>query len=251
MFQRHIAVVVGLSVLTGSFGFAGIRSAGKYCGVVVFDRWDGCTLCSSAYVMYISESIKEELREHAGKCVQIDATRVHQPWNPGDGLIQEMKVLGPAPLDLWSNVPDHLKLIVHPEFEDGHAPEFVIRAENSGETPLLFRTGLLAPTVLTGQPQRCPVPDGPSGAVVTRRFISDEQNDDWTVMQPSSLPGTVELLSGDSFEIQLRFQLPAGKYDVFAGYGGGVHAGLSVASNLIGFDVDSEGRATRVEVKGR
>ncbi len=51
---------------------AGERGPGKHSGVVVFDRWDGCTLYSGIYVMYISERVKDKLRKHAGKSVQID-----------------------------------------------------------------------------------------------------------------------------------------------------------------------------------
>ena len=65
--------------------------------MVVFDRWDGCTLYSGIYVMYISERVKNKLRKQAGKSVQIDAIKVHQPKNPGDGLITEFTYLGPAP----------------------------------------------------------------------------------------------------------------------------------------------------------
>ena len=64
---------------------AGKRAPGKYRGVVVFDRWDGCILYSGIYVMYISERTKEKLREHTGKSIQIDAKKVSQPRNPGDG----------------------------------------------------------------------------------------------------------------------------------------------------------------------
>ena|SRR5439155_12989963 len=39
---------------------AGIRGPGKYSGVVVFDRWDGCLLFSSVYLMYISEVVKDD-----------------------------------------------------------------------------------------------------------------------------------------------------------------------------------------------
>ncbi len=66
---------------------AGRRGPGKYCGVAVFDRWDGCTLYSGVYLMYVSEKTKESLRKYAGQAVQIDAKEVYQPINPGDGRI--------------------------------------------------------------------------------------------------------------------------------------------------------------------
>jgi hypothetical protein len=48
---------------------AGLRGPGKYCGVVVFDRWDSCTLYSGVFLMYISEGEKEKLRRYSGLAV--------------------------------------------------------------------------------------------------------------------------------------------------------------------------------------
>ena len=87
--QRLFSPVLLIAALV-SVASAGIRGPGKYCGAVVFDRWDACTLYSGIYVMYITEAEKEKLREHAGRWVQIDAKKVHQPTNPGDGLISEV-----------------------------------------------------------------------------------------------------------------------------------------------------------------
>ena len=69
----------------------GERGPGKYCGVVIFDRWGGCTLYSGIYVMYVSEKVKNGLRPFAGRAVQIDAKKVNQPENPGDGLITQFE----------------------------------------------------------------------------------------------------------------------------------------------------------------
>jgi hypothetical protein len=43
---------------------------GKNSGLVVFDRWGGSILYSGIYVMYVSESTKEKLREHIGKSIR-------------------------------------------------------------------------------------------------------------------------------------------------------------------------------------
>src|SRR6266853_6150883 len=101
---------------------AGIRSAGKYCGVVVFDRWDGCILYSGVYVMYISEGSKEKLREYSGKAIEIDAKKVSQPINPGDGLITELTYLRPAPAGQNLDSVSGLSLRVVPDFKDGDKP---------------------------------------------------------------------------------------------------------------------------------
>src|SRR3569623_622586 len=76
--------------------YAGIRGPWKYSGVVVFDRWDTCLLLDGLYVMYISSNAKEQLRQYADTPVEIYATHVFQPVNPGDGLIQEYTVKGPS-----------------------------------------------------------------------------------------------------------------------------------------------------------
>jgi hypothetical protein len=74
---------------------AGIRGPGKYNGVVFYDRWDNnCYLFSGVYLMYISDSLKETLRPFRGRSMEIDAKEVHQPMNPGDGLIKEFAVIG-------------------------------------------------------------------------------------------------------------------------------------------------------------
>src|SRR5215469_3796731 len=74
----------------------GIRGPGKYSGVVIFDRWGGCILFSGVYLMYVSDSVKDQLREYEGQAIEIDALEVNQPTNPGDGLIRHLKILGPA-----------------------------------------------------------------------------------------------------------------------------------------------------------
>jgi hypothetical protein len=48
------------------------------------------------------------------------------------------------------------------------------------------------------------------------------------------------LNGGERLEIPLCFRLSQGEYEFMAGYGGGVHAGRALASNLAAFDVDGE-----------
>lgn len=85
--------------LAATFGIitvhAGLRGPGKYCGVVVFDRWGTCFLLSGPYITYISEAVKDELRPFEGKAMQVDASDVFQPMNPGDALIRNIKSLVP------------------------------------------------------------------------------------------------------------------------------------------------------------
>lgn len=263
MFPRLSTIVIALALLP-TVCLAGIRSEGKYSGVVVFDRWDGCTLYSGVYVMYISEDVKEQLRDHAGKCVQIDATDVVQPMNPGDGLIRQFKVLGTAPpAREWESL-DGLKLSIVRAFEDGHTPEFLIRVENVGDKPRVLRMDALAPTLLRAQTagsNGLSPADGPSIAAVTRQSFwihgegprMQETNEtwQWRVTSPEKLNASVSLDPKATFELRLSFSLPPGEYDFLAGYGGGVHENQGIASNRVGFDVRQDGTAVVVKAADR
>jgi hypothetical protein len=65
--------------------------------VIVFDRWDTCLLLSGHYITYISDSVKNKLRPFKGKAMEIDALEVSQAQNPGDALVRNYKIIGPAP----------------------------------------------------------------------------------------------------------------------------------------------------------
>ena len=115
---------------------AGIRGPGKYCGVVVFDRWDTCFLLSGHFITYISDAVKEELRPYKGKSIQIDASEVFQPVNPGDALVRQYKIIGPAPDNhLWAMV-DGLELIATSDFEPQGIPAFLLEIRNIGDRPI-------------------------------------------------------------------------------------------------------------------
>ena len=94
---RRCIVRWGLVLCLCVAATAGIRGPGKYSGVVVFDRWDTCYLVSGPYVMYIATGEKERLRAYSGVAVEIDATDVFQPINPGDGLIKKFGTIALAP----------------------------------------------------------------------------------------------------------------------------------------------------------
>lgn len=253
--MRRITILAAAIVLESAVCLAGIRAPGKYDGVVIFDRWDGCTLYSGIYLMYVSESVKEQLRPDAGECVQIDATQVEQPMNPGDGLIKKFTILDPPPAKPGES-PGELKITSAPAFEDGQMPEVVIRAQNVGDKPFTLRLDSLAPTLLVRRSkdgQWWSPSDGPSVAAVTRqsfwigtdgpRMTGANPAWHWEVVAPRRLEENEVVLEPKAvFEIRLSFKLPAGEYDFLAGYG------RCMASNLVGFDVEKGGTATLVNL---
>jgi hypothetical protein len=249
---RFLVVVLCATVLAVSVR-SGERTPGKYSGVVVFDRWGGCTLYSGVYVMYVSERVKEKLRPYDGKAVRIDAKGVDQPMNPGDGLITDLTYLGEAPepsASGWFHLSG-LSLRATPSFKDGEKPSIVISVKNTGKDEATVHGSELAPTLL----MKCKKPfvaDGPSHAILTRQafIVGDEPRKDgrgWIENEPYSwqideaVPKSFVLKSGEERRVRITFDLPPGEYDFLAGYGGGVHESKCLASNRVSFDVTDAG----------
>jgi hypothetical protein len=224
----------------------GIRSPGKYSGVVVFDRWDGCMLYSGISVMYVSESIKEQLRPYAGRSIQIDATDVFQPMNPGDGLIKALKVLGPVPEGRrnWVHL-EGLDLKCIPRVNDDGKPVIRIMITNRGDNPIKIFSGELAPTLLArGKAFKFTPYDGPSYAMITRQSFEiggDEprwQGRHWSIGEKNALPHDFMLEPGKRKDIDFVLELPDGEYDFLCGYGG--QGGKGISSLLVGIDIVKE-----------
>jgi hypothetical protein len=246
---------------------AGIRAPGKHCGVVIFDRWDGCTLYSGIYVMYVSERAKEALRKHAGQPVQIDAKEVHQPINPGDGRIGEFEYLGAAPEKRnWVKLKGISLESSVKVGEDGKAIA-TITVQNKGKEPAKLFSQELALTLLMKRAvskSSWSVSDGPSFALITRQSfeigsssprwqgkgIAGGKPYSWSIGKENALPHDFTLAPKQKKQIDVQFDLPDGQYDFLCGYGGGVHEGRCLASNLTAFDVE-DGKAKPVEVKNR
>ncbi|MHC4519946.1 MAG: hypothetical protein ACYTAS_15260 [Planctomycetota bacterium] len=248
----------------------GRRAPGKYCGTPIFDRWDGCTLYSGIYVMYISEKVKESLRPYAGKAIQIDAQEVNQPINPGDGLIGKFVYLGAAPTNqaqAWVKLAGlHLESSV--KIDEDSKPVATMSIENQGDEPVKLFSQELALTLLTKQDEARHrvsfVSDGPSFALITRQNFEVGAREPrwqgkgvrggtpyfWTIGKANALPHSFTLVPKEKKQILVRFDLPDGQYDFLFGYGGGVHAGKCLAGNLSAFDV-KDSRARRVKVAGR
>jgi hypothetical protein len=235
---------------------AGIRGPGKYCGVVVFDRWDTCFLLSGHYITYISDSVKDELRRYQGHAMQIDASEVLQPMNPGDALVRKYEIIGPAPdADPWL-ILDGLEFIAESDFSSSGALAFQIEIRNIGNRSVEVHSDEIGPALL-GTNQRSPfsASDGRSVAWITRTSLLSPSSCEWIVdgvkhtasyaIDPKVRPpDRFELEPGQSRKARMLFEVPAGEYQLIVGYGGGVHAEKSLASNAISFDVNEAGIAT-------
>ena len=235
----------------------------KHYGVVVFDRWDGCILYRGIYVTYVSESVKEQLRKHTGQAVLVNATKVHQPMNPGDGVIKEFEHVGPPPVEKEEFSVAGLELRCVHGFKDGQVPVVIMEIINSGTEERKILPEELAPTLLTKQPQP-PSPlspsDGPSVALVTRLSIRSIARHNYkargvsqgipyslSVKDDPSLRRESSLKPGEKKQIRISFDLPEGEYQFLHGYGGGHYGRKFLASNSISFDVDKDGKGRVVK----
>src|SRR5215472_3049724 len=262
-FARILALLAWVAIACG-FAFvarAGIRGPGKYCGVVIFDRWDTCFLFSGPYITYVSEKVKEDLRPYKGHAIQVDALDVFQPMNPGDALIRNYKIIGPAPKTRSWFALDGLELSAESDFGPEATPRFVVQIRNVGESSVRIDSSEIAPVLVARNPHYgfCPS-DGVSAAVITRVDLLHSPGATWeytedggsysaafnvdTATQPPDRP---DLLPGKSMRTKITFQMSPGQYQFLFGYGGGVHAEKSLASNAISFDVNGGGVATLLE----
>ena len=150
--RRFLAIVCLLASI-GTFlagqANAGLRGPGKYSGVVLFDRWGGCILFSGVYLMYISETVKDQLRPYDGRAIELDALDVVQPTNPGDGLIRKLKVLGPAPPNNSPFTFDGIKLNAQPVAVEGSRTTIELTVANEGDTPAKINTSQIGFVLLS------------------------------------------------------------------------------------------------------
>jgi hypothetical protein len=253
--RAFLAFLVLVSALGIFSARAGLRGAGKYCGVVIFDRWDTCFLLSGPYITYISENVKDRLRPYQGQPMQVDASDVFQPMNPGDALIRKYEILGSAPdTHRWVTL-DGLKLTAAADFGPRQTPTFLIEIHNLGGVPIEIDSSEIAP-VLMGQNQEWvfEASDGASTAVITRADLMNSVSSartvngvtssaSYTIDPESRPPQHFQLEAGQSMKTRITFQVFPGQYQFMFGYGGGVHEEKSLASNAISFDTDGIGRA--------
>jgi hypothetical protein len=234
--------------------YAGIRGPGKYSGVVIFDRWDTCFLLSGPYITYVSEKVKENLRAYKDQAMQVDASEVLQLMNPGDGLIQKYTIVGPAPKDSSRQVIEGIHISIKNNFARDRTPTFLIKIENSSDKPVQIDSGEIGPVLLGLKIDLSFNPsDGKSMAWITRASLptpssamsftvnNHTTSASYGIDPNTNLPEWFALNPGESKQVRIKFQVPPGPYQFLVGFGGGVHAGESLASNAISFHVDSEG----------
>ena len=234
---------------------AGIRGPGKYCGVVVFDRWDTCFLLSGHFITYISSAVKEELRPYQGKAIQVDASDVFQPTNPGDALIRHCKIIGLAPdKRRWATL-EGLELIASSDFGSQGTPTFVLEIRNTSNRPIEVNSHEFGPTLLTQIPKsQFMASDGNSTAVITRGDLVNPPSWEstvggvalsysYTIEDKTRLPEKFRLGPGQSVKTRITLAVSPGQYQFMLGYGGGVHEEKSLASNAVSFAVSDVGTA--------
>ncbi len=252
--KRYLSASILLLIVCCTFCTAGFRAPGNYCGVIIFDRWDGCILYSGTYLMYVSRKIKEQLRPYEGQSIQVKALDVFQPENPGDGLIRKLKYLGPAPSSKHLDKLKNISLKSHIYTPRGKHPIGVITIRNQGLKQLRLSGQHLAFTVLTKTPKKTAAwiaSDGPSFALITRvnfelrdtdfrwhgRGVSAGIPYSWTTGKDMALSESFMLTPGAEKQIEIHLDLPDGQYNFLCGYGGGVHENNCLTSNCSSFDI--------------
>jgi hypothetical protein len=226
-----------------SLAIAGIRVPGKYSGVVFFDRWGGCILFSGVYLMYISEDVKEGLRQYDGQAIEIDALEVIQPINPGDGLIKRLNVIGPAHRKQTAYTVEGTKLEAQPTAINPPFATLTLTIMNKGTDVATINSSEIGFALLgqrTTDERSLSPSDGPSTAVITRTNVlnphSSDESHSYVITDEDRLPASFSLAPQGSKTTRITFMLPRGSYQFLAGYGGGVHETYLVVSNPVSID---------------
>jgi hypothetical protein len=254
-FIRRIArhapqiTVIFLVISVSVTAIAGLRGPGKYSGVVIFDRWGGCLLFSGVYLMYVSEGVKDRLRQYEGQAIEVDASEIFQPANPGDGLIRELKVLGPTKLPTGYSV-EGIKLKAQPKAIQGSRMGVELTITNEADRPAIILGSQIGFALLSEKVSGLLSPsDGPSTAVITRTNVLSGSGThgfgvgdkilSYSYFTPyeASLAERFQLAPHQSRTTQIALNIPPGHYQFFAGCGGGVHESKLVVSNPVSIDL--------------
>ncbi len=185
--------------------------------------------------------------------------------NPGDGLVKSYVILGQAIDDPSNPITDKVEITVEAGFDGKKAPVFVITLRNKSLQPVPVSPSEVGITLLgMNRGAVFSASDGKSEAWITRADLvphgpNGVAESSWTstvdgktvyakynAAQPCYFRTRVELAAYQSVSCRVRLDVPAGEYQFMAGYGGGVHAWKSIASNAVSFNVDVAGVATVV-----
>ena len=260
--KRSVVLLMGCVLAVSALG-AIRRSSGKFNGVVIFDRWDSCHLYSGTYVMEISESVKHLLRPYANRPVLVHVSKVVYLLNAPDGRIEQLAVLGPSeettPEDLGkAPLLEDLSLRAFANFSSADNPELIIELRNTGTVNRSVDMNALGPTLFAKKdgPECFNLSDGPSLVAITPTniesmhqypagrwgcLLNQKRRTARLWLPPGRVvPTAFDLGPGQSIEVPLRFELSEGEYEFLAGYGGGVHAARTLASNRIAFNVNEQ-----------
>lgn len=200
--------------------------------------------------MYISDSVKDQLREYEGQAIEVDALEVNQPINPGDGLIRRLKILGPAESKQEWYTVEGIYLEAQP-VGIKRSLGVDLTVTNKGDTAVRIVSSEIGFTLLTNRIKGSQTPsDGPPTAVITRADVflahgssqvgSGSKTYSYLIAHEYRVPQSFELTPNESRKIQIAFELPAGHYQFFAGYGGGVHESKSIVSNPVSLDLSED-----------
>ena len=259
--------LIGLCVLCQvNYCIGNVRSPGKVKGVPVYDRWDGCEFIMGGYFDHISEDKKEGLRDHTLSFIEIDATDVFQPKNPGSALIRSYKYLGPATAGKRGSIQRPTpRIFVSKVNERQNKPQVSIVLVNDGKVSMNAFSFLIKPVLLKNITSKEDAfkslnpSDGPSFGLIVNSTFWDVGSEkprwqgsgvqtgtpfSWNIGKENALPRVIILKPGESREIIMNFELPEGEYDFFCVYGKSV-------SNFSAFDVDHQGKPKVVNIKGR
>jgi hypothetical protein len=218
--------------------------------------------------MYVSERVKERLRPYAGQTVRLNATKVDQPINPGDGLITDFKLLGMA-RDQGHSPTAGLLITITPRFEIARSPQFTIGVRNTGAKAIKISADSLAPTLLgeKNDGDSLSPSDGKSDAKITRWGFpwakGEAGSASYTHKGPNGEDISVKewfglkiddgkvpfnssfiLSPGQSKQFKAEISASPGDYEFLCGYSNGSGYEERI-SNRVFFSIDENGLATR------
>ena len=262
--QRRKSTILALSLLTLSTLASVLALSaspylfgpGKYCGVVVFDRWETCFLINGTLITYVAADVKGDLLSYKNTAVQVDASEVSSAGlRYVDPMIHKYKIIGPAPEPRWLTI-NGLQLVAVNDFGPSKRPEFVIEIRNAGKSSVKVDRSEIGILLFKAERPELSTSDDISVALIARTGVDQgssmtyektgNRRSSWgyTVDMKTQPPAHFVVAPGRFVRIRIRFKLYPGQYQFMFAYGGGPQADeKSVASNAISFDMSVDGRA--------